>query len=199
MSLISLICEKELREAQAAYRKVFASFDAYGTSFQPTIEHRAILEISGYAIDNWIWESLVRFSPIVSDEIVYFSMTDEFTGTTEFPYHYTVPLSEQNPYSASNKLGLFMISEHSIYPPSGTWGIITSDEFHAVVGGPLSLIEQLFKDSPKSEKEHQKAVMELWIYNRDKLGSDVSWMPSFLSHVYGEVEAKRLLTEYGLT
>jgi hypothetical protein len=201
MRKIKPLSEQEFRkEAQKAFHSVFKSDDPYDEPFIPSVSRRAILYPIGYLLEPIEMEAVVKAARAVGDNAFYFSVfvkNPEAEKDWQYqPFHFFIPMEDLDAYYS---LGFpYEALENVIYSPNGLWGMTLSDEQHAVVGGPELFMETLFAHLPSLEDKHIQEFLDLWKYNRDRLGANIGWLPQLLRHVYGPAKARKLMEEAGL-
>ena len=87
------------------------------------------------------------------------------------------------------------IIEHVIYSPRGTWGVMTSLEWHAIAVGSEGFRARLLA-SPMFGNSLQM-FLENWKDSRERLNGRTSWVPGLLENVYGTAEAETILAAFG--
>lgn len=87
------------------------------------------------------------------------------------------------------------IIEHVIYSPRGTWGVMTSLEWHAIAVGSSTFRTQLLASSLFANS--LQLFLRNWKDSRDRLGGRVSWVPELLANTYGEAAAEEILLAFG--
>jgi hypothetical protein len=89
----------------------------------------------------------------------------------------------------------YRMAEHAIYSPHGTWGIITSFEWHGIAAGSDAFRASLLGSPVFADSLGQ--FLACWKDCRDRLKGRTSWVPVLLENVYGVAEADRILVEFG--
>lgn len=109
--------------------------------------------------------------------------------------HFYIPFSEINLYScykdSPDDLRCINLSETILFSPSGKWGIITSHEHHALIGGTQEFIDRIVSRIPEIQNQVYE-FLAFWKYHKSS-GIDVSWIPLLLEHIYGKEKAHRIL------
>jgi hypothetical protein len=86
--------------------------------------------------------------------------------------------------------------ESALYSSSGRWGVLTSNDMHSVVGGPIELMK--FLDNHLDFEKSVQGFLEYEINEMNRWRHDTSWIIDLISNVYDEDYARCLLTEVGL-
>lgn len=184
-------------EAQDAFRKVFKSENPFGEPFTDGIEMRAILFEYGWAPSEELAKSLSIAISAVGDVGFYYTVTnrsaEEGDNSGELPLHMYVPTSAINEFPSH----LYPVA-HAIYSPNGFWGLMSSYDSHALVGGNRRFMRTLLDDTEAIERQVLKFI-DYWKHNVADFGSDVQWMPILLRHIYGEPRSLELLGQTGFS
>lgn len=115
-----------------------------------------------------------------------------------WPWHFALPLDKPLCYYQVDQFFPISVAEHAVYSPAGKWGVLTSHENHAVIGGPSTFVEAVFSNLEDSEDFHLQSFLSIWKDNRERLGYDVDWLLPFFTHLYGQQRARKLLKENDL-
>jgi hypothetical protein len=109
--------------------------------------------------------------------------------------HFYIPFSEINLYSSyessPDDLKYITSSENILLSPKGEWGIITSHEHHALLGGNQEFIDRIISSVPEIQNQVYE-FLEYWKYYK-KNGTYVDWIPSLLEHIYGKDKSSQIL------
>ena len=130
----------------------------------------------------------------LNEDHYYVSITGQPKGKEENgPYHwkFTVEETEQKKV----KFGSY---ENAIYSINGTWGIICSYDGHAIIGGPKKMIDNIINVIPDMDTRLVE-FLELWKYYHKKNNKvNLYWIPKMLTHIYGKIFTRKLLTSNDL-
>jgi hypothetical protein len=129
-------------------------------------------------------------------ERVFISVVDPHDTRHDENLYVLSPLNRDN-YTHPGPTDAWPIVPHAIYPPSGAWGVISSDESHVLVGGTEEFIADLAAGLGRSQDEMIAAWLEEWAAHQDR-GPDNSlrigdWIPAQLAHVVGAQRAEAAL------
>jgi hypothetical protein len=72
-----------------------------------------------------------------------------------------------------------------------------SDEHHGLLGGSAKFVNRIKEYIPELDNQVLR-FLEAWKYNKIEFGSDISWLPSLLKHVYNQEIADELLQEFNI-
>jgi hypothetical protein len=191
---IRLLTEVEFQtEAEPRLREVFVNDDPYDQPFSPGVQIRKILYEFWYELEPPLLEAIVTAASSQGDQGFYVSILDRpKVKAQNRPYHWYVPFSRIKAYRS-----LVGPLQNVIYSPNGRWGIMASDEHHALLGGPSAFVETIQQSIPDLD-HHVYEFLDAWCYNRANYGSTLDWLPGLLRHVYGRETAERLLRETNL-
>ncbi len=113
-------------------------------------------------------------------------------GEEEWPY-WELDLGDEAPYA-----GIPFIRENSLFSREGRWGMLVSDENHAVVAGEETFVETLVAGlDPPELDAHALRFLAQWAELRVSTSRRYEWLPVLLAHLYGEGRAGDLLARAG--
>jgi hypothetical protein len=188
--------------AARSFRAVFHVFDPYGSPFQPTVPARLIVyarpaEANPWGLNDADLGSLVAAADDGDLERVFVSLADPQRSEPDEGHYVLRPLSVES-YTRTHPREAWPIVPHAIYPPSGHWGAISSDESHVLVGGSRRFIDDLQAGLGRSQDEMVAAWLEEWSDRQDRdPGGELrigDWIPAQLAHVVGPERAEALLS-----
>ena len=172
------------QQGSKAYKAVFASENPYDEPFQPNIHPRLLLYGFRYGLQEpWLGPVTAAIRSL-GEEGFYLTL---LRRTGKEPWHWYVPLSEAALYVSE----IFPV-ENSIYSVNGKWGIICSEEDHALVGGANILIDRINAAVPDVE-DRLNWFLDAWKHYHEKNKVEIDWILPMLSHVYGPEKARDLL------
>ncbi len=189
--MIEPLSETEYQyRAEPVFNSVFAEANPFGEPFRPSIQPRLLLySIQWHLHEPWL-EPVTRAIQAFGEKGFY--VTALSRPVQEKPgevYHWYVPLDQANQYGSR-----VFSQENAIYSVLGRWGMIFSDEDHALVGGPRLLISSIQNAVPDVERRVQQ-FLDVWKYYFETNHVDLHWLPRMLTHVYGLEKARKLLLE----
>lgn len=214
-------------KAHSAFGRVFASASAYEPAFRTEIQARLLLfPIDGYELGEEQFLALRAAAGTLGEEEAYVSnaelpgelFKDEGWHDPQRE-HFRLRLADGDSYgSVSVETALGMV-QNAIYSVHGRWGLLLSDEFHALAGGPAEFVDVLQRGLPEPQDlldrygipvegfspavgvdNHQRmlrAWLLYWKRNRDH-GESLTWLPKVLAHVVGRDRAAAELAWAGL-
>ena len=201
------------------FESVFVSEDPYGSPFPDRLPHRALL----YSVEYWFddrWDDLVRAAVVAGDArafgclITYLQLSPEQIAELErldreddawFRERGISVASGPAPPGWEIELGGTALEwddtiipyDHALFPASGRWGILLSDENHAVVGAAsASFIDAI---APRGRDHDVPDYLALLAGFREHSPSArVAWVPGLLGHLFGDERAHTLLASSSL-
>jgi hypothetical protein len=115
------------QKVKKTYKAIFNNEDPYGEPFRSNMNPRLLLYGYRYGLQEPWLSPITEAIGSLGEEGFYLSL---LRRTGKGPWHWYVPLREAAIYVSE----IFPI-ENAIYSVNGKWGIICSEEDHAVVGG----------------------------------------------------------------
>ncbi len=174
-------------EIKPIFDLVFASEDPYGAPFRENIQPRLLLYWYTYGLygeEPWL-KPVTDAIKEMHEEGFYLTLLGR-PGKSY--HHWYVPLEEAALYVDQ----IFPL-ENAIYSTTGKWGVICSDEDHAVAGGPEEFIS-IIRSSISDWEDRLHKFLELWKGFHDQNQKlNIHWLPVLLTHIYGLETAKNLL------
>jgi hypothetical protein len=200
MNLIErLTTTDRITSAREAFNQVFQSSNPFNSPFSPQIESKAILFPSSYLLNSEQYDAIVVASNRIGDTTAYYSSTESYRlGRVRFEEgtHAVVQLRKSSHDSMWKLLGNVQW-ESAIYAIDGRWGAMSSNDVHAVVGGPTEFIETL--DRLLGLQRNLDEFLDYLIDQHNRFQSDLSWVVELLSNTYGEQQSSRLLSAKGFS
>lgn len=195
--MISLTENDYIKRAKANFDKVFTGDDAYGEPFHKEIKERQLLFPYRYQLK---WEEYGPWVDPIIKTLRDFGEKGFFVSAInrpkvadqKSPYHFYVPIDEILLYGRK-----IYDQENAVYSENGLWGIICSDEDHALIGGPRRLIDNLLSFVPNIN-DRLDDFINYWKYYEEKNQVDISWLPKVLGHIYGREKMVDILLKEGL-
>ncbi len=193
-------------EAEPALRRVFASDTPFDQQpFASNVPVRRVvfgLEYDlKYIVRSPLIDAVVSAASNIGDKGCYFTvlwrMNKEANG--EFN-HWYIPFSEISVYKrCDGKVFNFAFnSENVLYSPQGKWGIMTSHEYHGLLGGSQDFMDEVRRQIPDID-EQVNDFLKLWQhYKIHSPGAETNWIAGLLTQIYGHETAKEMLLEVGL-
>lgn len=175
------------------YWSIFASEDPFGAPFQQRINKRLLLYKIRYGLtesDPWLIP-MIKSIKTLGEKGFYVSLL----GVAEEgePAHWYVPLDEAHLY-----IDVVFPVQNAIYSVNGTWGVICSDEDHAVLGGP-EVMSRIIQESVTDWEPRIRLFLQDWKrYHQQNDKIILDWIPRLFTHVYGNRIPDFIMNDVGL-
>jgi hypothetical protein len=188
----------ELDQTLAAFRSVFLNPDPFKPCFQPAVEERVLFyPTAGFILDERQFRAVAAAASLLEERHAVVTLTEFLTDTTFLNVDsWRIDLSSWTNYQHLRDKGPILV-ENAIYSPSGAWGVLVSQEFHAIVGGKKAFITFLQECLPMSV--YATDFLQCWKGNAQRIDSDTSWISPLLEHLIGQEQAVKATSEAGLT
>ena len=190
----------DLTRAKSAFSAVFRDFEPFGRPFQQAVGDRLLIydadrnETTPWGLSAPALGALLQASDDHDLERVFISVADPRTDHAVGVHYVLSPLTADSYAAASDA---WTILPHAMYPPSGRWGIISSDESHILVGGTARFVADLAAGLGRGQDAMISAWLEEWARHQDqdpdgrlRIGD---WIPAQLAHIVGPERADRAL------
>jgi hypothetical protein len=194
---------EELQAAKKAFKMVFRSFEPFGSPFEPSVQGRLLIyepdawkDNNPYGLNTGDLEALRQAADDQDLARVFVSVVDPDDERWDFSHYVLSPLNVDT-YLHPGPTDSWPIVPHAIYPPSGAWGVITSDESHVLVAGSQRFIDDLEAGLGRSQDDMIAAWLEEWAGHQDRSDSGRrigDWIPAQLAHVVGPERAEAALS-----
>jgi hypothetical protein len=187
------------KEAKNSFFKIFNDInpDPFREPFTNEIEEKRILFYYRYFASLELMEKIQTSVQMVYGEEGFYILIrgwhpDDRDIYRGIHHHWYTSFDAYKEYLDTGETYL----ESAFYSPKGNWGIVSSDEDHAVIGGSLEFIQDLRMRI--SDLDNQVyGFLDLWQIYREKLDLPMEWMPIVMNHIYGEKKAKNILINNG--
>lgn len=191
----------DLTRARNAFSAVFQDFDPYGRPFQPVVGDRLLIydvdrnETTPWGLSPPALCALLHAADDQDLERVFISVADPRTNHDAEAHYVLSPLTAGS-YAAAPEP--WTILPHAMYPPSGRWGVMSSDESHILIGGTARFVADLAAGLGRGTDAMISAWLEGWSGHQDqdpdgrlRIGD---WIPAQLAHIVGSERAERALS-----
>lgn len=168
-------------------RRLLASCDAFDEPFQPDVESRLLLfPTDGFLLTRGQFEALGLAAARFGDRTGYCVITEGFDLARDQadPESFRFSLGSYQEYVTLRDRG-DLLQENAILPESGSWAVLVSQEFHAILGCPHSFAAEFRQYYPQVLSEFDKFV-DAWEANAQRIGSDISWLQRLSAHLRPE-------------
>jgi hypothetical protein len=194
-------------EAAEAYKATFRSGDPLEEPLQPWVARRGLLSSFGSTLDRHELRSLTSAIETVGEDGFFVSVTEGFSmtpvpdamrGISGGPErrHWWVPLTLREDYyhlPSGSPFGL----DYALYSRQGTWGILCSHFWIAVLGGRDQFVDALYEALGVPEQVQIQRVLHDQLTDHRKWGANIAWVPPLLAHLYGQAYTSLILREAG--
>lgn len=170
-------------------RRLLASCDAFDEPFQPAVRSRLLLfPTDGFLLTQRQFEALGAASSHLGDATGFCVITEGLELSEEAtPDYYEFGLRDYAGYRKLRDSGC-VLQENVLLSDGGSWAVLVSQEFHALLGGPPPFLAEFSRAYPGGGVEFDRFV-EAWKGNAARIGSDISWLPKLSAHLHpGESE-----------
>jgi hypothetical protein len=208
-----VLTEEEFqRDAEPVFNQIFVGNNDT-EPFKPQVEERLLLyfHVAGNPERNYCWqrqlfESIAHAASKIGDTGCYLASAWEgnaiiTTGgfrLNRFAYISQSELVEAfaAPYCNSRVWSLLKMSDlyFCLFSESGKWGLLTTIDDHAFLGGSSKFIQAVKSYFPEIEQEACEYLKECKIEQMYE-EIDVQWLQQVLTHVYDSTIAENLLKE----
>jgi hypothetical protein len=180
-------------ELRKGFECVFRDADPFEAPLRHSVMHRALLYPVPYLLERDQFDSVIEAARKEGDDSFCVSITegaDTLAGRSE-RIHWIFDYWEYEEY---RDLQIAGVLENAVYSPNGKWGMLVSQEQHAIVGGSASFIRSLSNSFP-NYGESASAFTVFWNDLHRRAGIDVGWLRPVLAHVYDDERADALLAD----
>lgn len=201
------LTEKEFKaEAEPVLRQVFTIDNPFAPHpFAKSIPQRRVvfgLEYDlKYMVRPPLIDALVAAASSVGDTGCYFTMLWRINEEAKGEFnHWYIPFSEISAYKRNDYkiFGFAFNAENVLYSPSGKWGIMTSHEYHGLLGGTQEFMDEVRRRIPNLD-EQVYGFLELWQQHKaHNVGAKTDWLPGLLTQIYDEETASDMLRKADL-
>jgi len=166
----------------AITRDIFCSFDAYGCPFQESVESRLLLyPVDGFSLTCAQFDALSHMMEQTGEAYAICSMTEGLVNVSDIVNSESRAIARGD-YDSYSEWGtvkpgwILSFVENVIISSGGHWGLVVSQDKHALLGGRRSAIEE-FKEVYTGWRDDAAA----WI--RDWESVSKTWDISFVKRV----------------
>lgn len=191
-----------LLDAEPVLRRVFLNDNPLLPVFGEAVERRKVL-YEYRTPDTQITPVLVQVASELGDDGFFFSNLMRRASDPVDANHWWIPFDEVSIFLSCNT-DIFNFAyqlENVIYSRSGQWGLMWTFENLGILAGTGSCIDKVCQIIPSIEKQvgnYLNSIKE----SKDTWGTEninITWLPSFLEHVFGREVAIMMLEEAQLT
>lgn len=180
-----------------AFSRVFVTGNPYAPAFTEGASARALLfPTDGYILARDQFEAVSKAAQSVGEERAYLLGIEGWEGSTSHADRelFHVRLCHYDGYTHPPRESSIDVSQNALFSTRGTWGVLVSDEFHALVGGSEVFVRELRERISTTEDAMLDEFFSLWKWHENY--DPAWWMEDLLVHLYGEEKGRRLLKRY---
>jgi hypothetical protein len=175
---------------EAALRSIFQSLDPFDAPLSPRVACRALLYPVGYLLDRSQFEALFIAAQSVGDREICLSLAESpVPQASREATHWLIDSWDFEEYRELSGVGVL---ENVLYSPHAKWGMLISQEQHAVVGGDQAFVDALNRSFPSFQSSIQE-FMAFWRDNHMRFGTEAGWLGPLLDHLYGPDRRREML------
>jgi hypothetical protein len=199
-----------------AFARIFENGDALGAPFQESVTRRVVVfPIPAGLLYEAQFLALFEAAAQRGDQELLLSAVDHFGLIEGSSEHWVIGAHDWPTYGRSD----FIMLTSAMYSPAGTWGLMTSYENSAMLGGDDAFVNafldrlpplwdilrkvdpewleyrpgELDVDLPEREAEMLALWLRAW---NDGHPERHKWLPRQLTHMYGQPVADQLLATF---
>jgi hypothetical protein len=184
---VRIISDDEFEQKiRPIYESLFTSDDAYDKPFKETVESRLLLYPYRFNLrkgEDWR-EPVLQAIRNLGETGFYVTI---FIKPEDEPRHWYFTLDEVDLYCKKT-----FAWENIIYSTQGAWGIVSSEEDHAIAGGNQDFIRDV-KESISDWDQRIDSFLKLWEYYYESNHVNLDWVLVLFTHIYGEQQAKKII------
>lgn len=168
-----------IAEIGQSWHTVFAAGNAFGFPFRNRFRWAMIFcQTEYYELTEPQFDAIMKAARAIDDGTLMFA-TEEGWEINFAPKGDKYWELENATYEDHLNLGLFKESAH--WSTTGQWGLLISDEFHAVVGGTDDFMRALRKAYPKWRDDLAEA-REVWADSLFSRSPHLGWIDKVVAH-----------------
>jgi hypothetical protein len=192
---LSTEADTDARDAADGFAKVFEAFEPWGRSFADGVPRRLLIyetDPFGLGVSEL---AALREAADEEDLARVFVVADRPTGRPDDPNLFVLAPLDEATYKSS--LEPWTITPHAIFPRSGRWGVMTTNDGYVVAGGSqpfiAALLGALGRDEDGMIAAWLDGLADIQGGTADGGRKIAAWAPAQLRHVVGPERAARAL------
>jgi hypothetical protein len=178
--LLRLTSQEDIRALKHVSSEVFENLDAYSVEFTPAIECRFVLfPVDHYHLTRDQFAALGQAAEALRDDSAYLFDVEQWTRfgwETQRREFWRLSLDDHAAYEDPPADANIVIMQNAIVSISGKWGIVISDENHAIVGGPEQFVSLFLDALGVNTNDMRNRWLEHWDRNQKALGYETGWL-----------------------
>jgi hypothetical protein len=183
----------ELATVRAALGSVFRETNCFGQPLKSNTEGALAFPDGLYSPTTEQFDRLALAASRLDETDAYIAVTEGTGSPSDIELVWRFDLRE-SPYGALNQHHTDVWApalENAIFSTNGSWGIVFSQEDHAVLGGSKLFVSNFASRFPQERIGAE--FVRTWRQRAVEWKTDIEWLPGLLENVYGATEANRLL------
>lgn len=189
----------ERKLAREAFDAIFTNPDPYGEPFRSDLPaRRLIYPTRGYYLTALQFSALQQAAITTGDSTAYIidvRSWPQIGWSDNRRVLWAVDLNDYRSYWEPPADAWWVMIENAIFSPTGRWGVLISDEAHAISAGSTEFDIALSAGLGPGNTGASEDWLAYW-RTMAQDGADISWLRLHLAHIYGAPAAERLLTPY---
>jgi hypothetical protein len=187
------------RRAGRQFDTLFRALDPYSEPFNVTASARLLLyPIEGFFLDEQQFRAIADASLENGDATGFLVPALSWEGQAEWDKRTMWELDLNNPtvsyYGGPENDPFVWIT--AMFGSNGGWGVVTSDEEFALVGGDEQVVAKIVARLPEHPTEMIDQLIEDVDDLYERLGIKTEWLFKVLQHVVGSARAREYLKNH---
>lgn len=177
---------EEIKTAQKAFEKLSSTGDPYETPFLESIEKKIIISEEYLTLSENLFNALCITAKEFGGDCLFLSTVEGFNYRSfeKSGLHWKLNLSEIDYGIYKDNDADYGMIVNSIYSPDGSWGIITSRDGFAVLGGKKDFVN-VFLNNYRDNRIDYEIFIDVMQQNFIKFGIMTDWIPKLIYNIYG--------------
>ena len=169
------------------FKKIFKSNNPFSQMFQQDVTDRLLIyPVDGTYLDELQFTALIETIKAIGESGFYISEVeaepDPFILLKDNEMYHPAHWVCDFPISFDEYRDLTIVLDNALFSRNGKWGMLISNEGHAVLGGTVEFINHYRQLYPSWVNCFTK-FEEMCEYNRNKYNSNLYWYDDFVKHL----------------
>ena len=178
---------EEMKNIKGNYGEIFNSNDPFGQMFQQEVVGRLLIyPTDGTYLDELQFNALNESVKATGDSGFYISEVeaepDPFIMSNENEIYHPAHWVCDSLINFEDYRDLTIVLDNAMFSKQGKWGVLVSNEGHAVLGGTMEFINH-FKQLYPKWVDCFNDFEKMCEYNRNNYNLDFYWYDSFVKHL----------------
>lgn len=179
---------EEMGIIKSYFCKIFKTNNPFGQMFQQDVTSRLLIyPTDGTYLDDLQFNALLETVKVIGESGFYISEVeaepDPFILKNDNEIYHPAHWICDFPTNFDEYRDLTIVLDNALFSREGKWGMLISNEGHAVLGGTVEFINQYKKLYPSWSNcfiEFEKMCN----YNRNKYNTDLYWYDDLVKHLF---------------